>query len=871
MYFHVLEGAVDCGLPLAYPLPCRTLAATSGPGAASAGGHPAGVPLGADVPDRTHRSREDDDTMRNPLPGRLRRRWLAVALAATAGTAVALPSFAGTLPGHAGTAPKPAAGKTDWLQFAYSPDKRANNPSETILTPANVGQLKPLFNVSLPDAPDGAPVLLTDVSTPLGVRDVAYVKGEHGHLWALDAHTGAQIWLKNLNNGCTGCYDNSAPAIGPDRQFIYAGGFDGKVHKLRVGDGSEVTGGGWPEVSTTPMTGGSHQKFSMELAWATAKDGHAYLYAGHSVGGSGHFTAINLDTGTQHVYNNSCSEHPDIHPGVDGTCARTGAHPWSRSAVYDASLDRVFFDSGSNNNSSFIPGTSWPDTYQSLPADGSTRVSGGKGWPADSFTPTDWATNESRDQDMASGGMQLLPLGINKKYPHLGVILGKDHRMKLVNTADMSGKGAPGNTGGQLQLIQTEELNMIRSFSAGWTNPADGSAWVFVAAEKGLEAFKLTADASGNPQLVRQWMATHGFTASPVVAGNMVFAAFGAGEHSATQPFKHIQALDPTTGKVLWDATTIEHHWSSPIVANGIVYLPQGNAGDRQAGTSGALTAWALSSCGTSCPSDFTVAVSPTSRTATPGSTATYTVNTTATGTAQTVALSVSGLPTGATATFTPASVTAGASSTLRIALGTATPLGTYALTVTGTGSSVAHSVAASLTVASNTALVTNLSVKDTANAVDWSIQHNLQVGNKIYGDRTYTFKIVFDRVVGADWIRPANDSKTAKANPLVTFTVTTEAEVNVAVDKRVGRPAWVDATWEDRGTVLVSSDGVTYELFRKTFPAGSVALGPNGGGTSSSQYIVAVQSSTQAAIADTAVDNWYDLSHAGPNGGPLN
>jgi hypothetical protein len=793
------------------------------------------------------------------------KRWLVAGVAAAL-VAMGLSGTAG-----AGTRAAAPAAKVDWLQFGFSPDKRANNPAETTLNPGNVGQLRSLFNVSLPDAPDGAPVVLTDVTTPKGVRDVAYVKGEHGHLWAFDAHTGEQIWLVNLNNGCTGCFDNSSPAIGPDRQFIYAGGFDGKVHKLRVGDGTEVTGGGWPEVSTTPMTSGSKQKFSMALSWATAKNGHTYLYAGHSVGGSGHFTTIDLDTGTQHVYNNSCSEKPDMHPGVDGTCARTGAHPWSRAAVYDPSLDRVFLDSGSNNNNQFIPGTSWPDTYQALPADGSTRVSGGKGWPADSYTPTDWATNESRDQDMASGGMQLLPVGINKKFPHLGVILGKDHRMKLVNTADLSGKGAPGNTGGELQLIQTEELNMIRSFSAGWTNPADGSAWVFVAAEKGLEAFKLTADANGNPQLVRQWMATHGFTASPVVAGGMVFAAFGAGEHSDTQPFKHIQALDPTTGRVLWDAPTILHHWSSPIVVNGIVYLAQGGAGDRQAGTSGEFTAWALPGCTGNCGPDFSLSVNPAARSATPGTSATFTVATTAIGTAEDVTLAVSGLPAGATSSFAPNPVRAGASSTLTVNVAPGTALGSYALTIAGSSASATHTVAASLNVVNNLQLVTDLSVKDTGNAADWSIQHNLQVGNKIYGDRAYTFKVVFDRVVGADWIRPANDSKSAKANPLVTFTVTSEAEVNVAVDKRVGRPAWLDASWEDRGTFLVSSNNVTYELFRKTYPAGTVALGPNGGGTSSSQYVVAVQSSTQAAIADSAIDNWYDLSHAGPGGGPLN
>jgi hypothetical protein len=422
-------------------------------------------------------------------------------------------------------------------------------------------------------------------------------------------------------------------------------------------------------------------------------------------------------------------------------------------------------------------------------------------------------------------------------------------------------------------MIQTEELNMIRSFSAGWTNPTDGSAWIFVAAEKGLEAFKLGADANGNPQLQRQWMATHGFTASPVVAGNVVYAAFGAGEHSPTQPFKHIQALDPTTGKVLWDAPTIEHHWSSPIVVNGVVYLAQGAAGDRQAGTSGQFTAWGLPACTTGCGNDFSLAVNPTSRTVTPGGSTTYKVATTvASGTPEDVTLAVDGLPAGATATFNPNPVKAGTPSTLSVTVPPGTVLGDYALTVRGTSATVTHSVAASLNVASGLSLITNLSVKDTANAADWSVQRNLQVGNKMYGDRAYTFKIVFDRVVGAEWIRPANDSKSAKANPLLTFTVTSEAEVNVAMDKRVGRPAWLDTTWEDRGTVLVSSNGVTYELFRRTFPAGTVSLGPQGGNAaSSSQYIVVAQSSTQAAIADTAIDNWYDLSHAGPDGGPLN
>jgi hypothetical protein len=243
-----------------------------------------------------------------------------------------------------------------------------------------------------------------------------------------------------------------------------------------------------------------------------------------------------------------------------------------------------------------------------------------------------------------------------------------------------------------------------------------------------------------------------------------------------------------------------------------------------------------------------------------------------ASGDAEDVQLAVSGLPTGATATFNPNPVRAGASSTLTLTVPAGTELGNYALTVTGTAPGATHSAAGSLVVASGVTLLTNLSVKDIANAGDWSLQKNLQVTNKMYGDRDYTFKIVFDRVVGAEWIRPANDSKAYRNTPLVTFTLTAEAEVNVAMDRRAGKPNWIDATWEDRGVTLTSSNGVTYELFRRTFPAGAVALGPQSGNPgSTSQYVVIAQSSTQAAIADTAVDNWYDLSHAGPDGGPLN
>ncbi|MEV4641842.1 M4 family metallopeptidase [Actinoplanes sp. NPDC049548] len=96
---------------------------------------------------------------------------------------------------------------------------------------------------------------------------------------------------------------------------------------------------------------------------------------------------------------------------------------------------------------------------------------------------------------------------------------------------------------------------------------------------------------------------------------------------------------------------------------------------------------------------DFSISASPASGSVAAGSSATTTIATaTTSGSAQTVALSASGLPSGATATFSPASVTSGSSSTLTISTSASTPSGTYTVTVTGTGSAT-HTATYTLTV----------------------------------------------------------------------------------------------------------------------------------------------------------------------------
>jgi subtilase family serine protease len=96
---------------------------------------------------------------------------------------------------------------------------------------------------------------------------------------------------------------------------------------------------------------------------------------------------------------------------------------------------------------------------------------------------------------------------------------------------------------------------------------------------------------------------------------------------------------------------------------------------------------------------DFSVSVTPTSRSVAAGGGTSYTVSVSALGGfSDTVNLTVSGLPGDATSTFNPPSVSGSGSSTLSITAGATT--GSFTITVTGTSGSLTHSATATLVVA---------------------------------------------------------------------------------------------------------------------------------------------------------------------------
>ena len=125
--------------------------------------------------------------------------------------------------------------------------------------------------------------------------------------------------------------------------------------------------------------------------------------------------------------------------------------------------------------------------------------------------------------------------------------------------------------------------------------------------------------------------------------------------------------------------------------------------------------------------------------------------------------------------------------------------------------------------------LIKSLTIKDAANAADWSIQYNLQTGDVIYGDRANTFTNVSNYLKGAEWIRMACDSKNLQSD-VAEFTAGSAITVYIGLDTRVSNlPSWLSG-WTANDYILQASNDVTYKIYQKNFNQGDkVTLGTNG------------------------------------------
>ncbi len=438
----------------------------------------------------------------------------------------------------------------DWTRFGYDASRSSDDPNPTGITAANVGSLVPQ-QVQLPGTVDGAALYLENVVVEGSSHDALFVTTSYGITLALDAQTGSILWQYTppsyaaLAGGRK--ITTATPVVGQSRDWIYAASPDGMIQKLSVADGSVA----W-RVSITRLP--SREKISSSLNFVkghviatTSSFEDAAPYQGHVaiISPSGHLVD---------VWNALCSNRTGLL--VPSSCAASDAGIWGRAgAVAVPGSGDLLVSTG---NGPYDGSINWGDSVLELSPTGT---------PLANYTPTNTARLYDKDLDLGSSS----PVYLTSTVIAQG---GKDRRIRLLSLPRM--RGSAPHEGHELQKLWAPHKSQLFTAPAVWRE--NGQVWLIAAARGGTEAWVLQRN-----HLHSVWQNLNPGT-SPVIAGGLlyVYDPLGGG----------LRVYTPADGNLVATLTAGTGHWNSPIVSDGFVVEPEGNANAHV--TSGVLDIWRL-------------------------------------------------------------------------------------------------------------------------------------------------------------------------------------------------------------------------------------------------------------------------------------
>lgn len=450
-----------------------------------------------------------------------------------------------------------SAAAGDWPQFGFDAARQNSPSASTGITAANVGKLV-RQQVKLDGISDSNAIYLRGVTIAGATHDAFFVTTSYGRTIAIDAANGTVLW-EYVPPGIAG-WDRSAqittaaPAADPSRRFLYAASPDGKIHKLAVADGTEVTTGAWPATITLDP---KHEKIGPGLN-VTAR--YVIATTGGYIGDippyQGHVATIDRATGRLvHVFNALCSDRPRLL--VPGECHdQDGGAIWGRGgAVVEPGSGKLLVATG---NGPYNGRTDWGDSVLELSPDAGKLLQ--------DYTPRNQEYLEGTDLDLGSVSPAILTRTLVAQA-------GKDGKIRLLSLDRLNGKTrtAVRIQGGELQLVAGPGHPLVAT-PAVWHSR--GRVWLFVGSFSTLAGYVL--DTTPKPRLRRVWLQRNG-SSSPVVAGGLLYSydPLGGGVH----------VYRPTTGAPIATLPAGEGHWNSPIVADGRLAVPEGDS-NNHGGTS---------------------------------------------------------------------------------------------------------------------------------------------------------------------------------------------------------------------------------------------------------------------------------------------
>jgi outer membrane protein assembly factor BamB len=489
----------------------------------------------------------------------------------------------------------------DWTTDGGDNQRTGWNKGEKAITKDNVKKLNLLWKLPTGNQVRALhalmPVLVVgQLSTPAGARQVGFVTGISDNLYAFDVETGKILWQKHWDyeapagrGGGGGAPaqpqdpahlgflrpggSSDTPVIGPadtqGRRPVYFVTGDGMLHTLNAATGEEIqpafmfhTGKGW----ALNLVG--------NVLWM------ANTYAGDTI------SAVKLDDPTHKVMN--------FNAGSGGAWGRRGAVIDSTGTAWSTTGDGIYDP------------TSDPPRYGNSIV--GVHIVGDALKLKDYYTPTNWDWLRKRDLDpnntpaifsykghelMAASGKECRAYLLDPKS--LG---GADHQTPLYKTPLFCNEEVDFQDAGSWGAVSTwEEPNGTRWVLAPFWGPAHSQVKFPImntplTKDGGVAAFKVE-ERNGKLELVPAWISRDMKRGEPVIIANGIVFTYGSGEETK-QAFADIglqfdstiraskgthatiYALDAQTGQELWSSGEQMHQWnhfSGLTVANGKVYL----------------------------------------------------------------------------------------------------------------------------------------------------------------------------------------------------------------------------------------------------------------------------------------------------------